>query len=175
MTPELTIRPLEIDDFAMFLEIQREALVQSPELFGSDYEWFESLSILSKEQRYEKYMNFPYQYILGAVDDEGNIAGMIGYSSEDSSKTRHKGTVWGLFVRPEFRGKGIATIMVMSVLETAQDMLDVEQVQLAVSTQNEASYGLYLRLGFNVFGTELHAMKIGDSYVDEYHMVKFLK
>lgn len=175
MTPELTIRPLEIDDFAMFLEIQREALVQSPELFGSDYEWFESLSILSKEQRYEKYMNFPYQYILGAVDDEGNIAGMIGYSSEDSSKTRHKGTVWGLFVRPEYRGKGIATIMVMSVLETAQDMLDVEQVQLAVSTQNEASYGLYLRLGFNVFGTELHAMKIGDSYVDEYHMVKFLK
>ncbi|MFM8771192.1 MAG: GNAT family N-acetyltransferase [Candidatus Kapaibacterium sp.] len=175
MTPELTIRPLEIDDFAMFLEIQREALVQSPELFGSDYEWFESLSILSKEQRYEKYMNFPYQYILGAVDDEGNIAGMIGYSSADSSKTRHKGTVWGLFVRPEYRGKGVATIMVMSVLETAQDMLDVEQVQLAVSTQNEASYGLYLRLGFNVFGTELHAMKIGDSYVDEYHMVKFLK
>lgn len=175
MTPELTIRPLEIDDFATFLDIQREALLQSPELFGSDYEWFESLSILSKEQRYEKYMNFPYQYILGAVDDEGNIAGMIGYSSEDSSKTRHKGTVWGLFVRPEFRGKGIATIMVMSVLETAQDLLDVEQVQLAVSTHNEASYGLYLRLGFKVFGTELHAMKIGDSYVDEYHMVKFLK
>lgn len=175
MTPELIIRPLEIDDFAPFLEIQREALLQSPELFGSDYEWFESLSILSKEQRYEKYMNFPYQYILGAVDEEGNIAGMIGYSSEDSSKTRHKGTVWGLFVRPEFRGKGIATIMVMSVLETAQDMLDVEQVQLAVSTHNEASYGLYLRLGFKVFGTELHAMKIGDSYVDEYHMVKFLK
>lgn len=175
MTPELTIRPLEIDDFATFLDIQREALLQSPELFGSDYEWFESLSILSKEQRYEKYMNFPYQYILGAVDDDGNIAGMIGYSSEDSSKTRHKGTVWGLFVRPEFRGKGIATIMVMSVLETAQDMLDVEQVQLTVSTHNEASYGLYLRLGFKVYGTELHAMKIGDSYVDEYHMVKFLK
>ena len=175
MTPELTIRPLEIDDFATFLDIQREALLQSPELFGSDYEWFESLSLLSKEQRYEKYMNFPYQYILGAVDDDGNIAGMIGYSSEDSSKTRHKGTVWGLFVRPEFRGKGIATIMVMSVLETAQDMLDVEQVQLTVSTHNEASYGLYLRLGFKVYGTELHAMKIGDSYVDEYHMVKFLK
>ena len=175
MTPELTIRPMEIDDFPRFLEIQREALLQSPEVFGSDYEWFESLSILSKEQRYEKYMNFPYQFILGAVAEDGIIAGMIGYSSEDSSKTKHKGTLWGLFVRPDFRGKGLATILVQSVLETAQDLLDVEQVQLAVSTQNEASYGLYLRLGFNVFGTELHAMKIGDSYVDEYHMVKFLK
>ncbi len=175
MTPDLTVRPLEIDDFSYFLQIQRDALLQSPEVFGSDYEWFESLSILSKEQRYEKYMNFPYQFILGAVDEFGNIAGMIGYSSADSSKTKHKSTLWGLFVRPDFRGKGLATILVQSVIETARDLLDVEQVQLAVSTQNQASYGLYLRLGFTVFGTELHAMKIGDSYVDEYHMVKFLK
>jgi RimJ/RimL family protein N-acetyltransferase len=61
------------------------------------------------------------------------------------------------------------------VLDTARDLLDVEQVQLTISTQNEASYGLYLRLGFTVFGTELHSRKIGDSYVDQYHMVKFLK
>lgn len=175
MTPELTIRPMEIEDFTRFLEIQREALLQSPEVFGSDYEWFESLSILSKEQRYEKYMNFPYQFILGAVENDGTIVGMIGYSSTDSSKTRHKGSLWGLFVRQPYRGEGLATRLVMSVLDTARDLLDVEQVQLTISTQNEASYGLYLRLGFTVFGTELHARKIGDSYVDQYHMVKFLK
>lgn len=175
MIPDISIRPLEIDDFPLFLDIQREALLQSPEVFGSDYEWFESLSILSKEQRYEKYMNYPYQYILGAFDSNGGIIGMIGYSSQDSSKTRHKGNLWGLFVRPEFRGKGLATLLIQSILETAHDLLDVEQVQLAVSTQNAASYGLYLRLGFTVFGTEIHAMKIGMSYVDEYHMVKFLK
>ncbi len=175
MTPELIIRPMEIDDFTRFLEIQREALLQSPEVFGSDYEWFESLSILSKEQRYEKYMNFPYQFILGAVQADGSIVGMIGFSSFDSSKTRHKGTLWGLFVRRPYRGRGLATRLVQSVLDAARDLFDVEQVQLTISTQNDASYGLYLRLGFNVFGTELHARKIGDSYVDEYHMVKFLK
>ncbi len=175
MVPELSIRPLEIVDFSPFLEIQREALLQSPEVFGSDYEWFESLSILSKEQRYEKYINFPYQFILGAFTQEGELVGMIGFTSESQPKIRHKGQVWGLFVRPQFRGKGLATLLIQSVLDTAHNVLDIEQVQLAVSTQNEASYGLYLRLGFTVFGTELHAMKIESSYVDEYHMVKFLK
>jgi len=163
----MIIRPLEIEDFPAFLELQRLALLQAPEVFGSDYDWFEGLSLLSKEQRYERYMNFPYQYILGAVDDSGQIVGMIGYSGHEQSKLRHKGRIWGLFVRPEHRGQRIASRLVTSILDTARDLLDAEQVQLTVSTQNEASYGLYLRLGFNVYGTELRAMKIGLEYVNE--------
>ncbi|MEY2719402.1 MAG: hypothetical protein RLZZ273_768 [Bacteroidota bacterium] len=174
MSSDLIIRPLEIEDFNQFLDIQNAALLQAPEVFGSDYEWFAGLSILSKEQRYEKYMNFPYQYLLGAVDASGNIVGMIGYSSHESTKTRHKGRLWGLFVRNEYRGQGIATILVNSLVDTARDVLEVEQLQLSVSTQNQASYGLYLRLGFTVYGTEIHAMKIEESYVDEYLMTKFL-
>jgi RimJ/RimL family protein N-acetyltransferase len=174
MISDLIIRPLEIEDFTQFLDIQSAALLHAPEVFGSDYDWFAGLSILSKEQRYEKYMNFPYQYLLGAVDPAGVIVGMIGYSSQNSTKTRHKGGLWGLFVRDEYRGQGIASILVNSLVETARDVLDVEQLQLSVSTQNQASYGLYLRLGFTVYGTEIHAMKIDESYVDEYLMVKFL-
>lgn len=174
MTTEILLRPLESDDFPAFLEIQREALLQAPEVFGSDYDWFEGLSILSKEQKYEKYMNFPYQYLLGAVDGQGKILGMIGYSGQEQSKLKHKGRLWGLFVLKDHRGRGTATKLVRSVIETAKDILEVEQIQLSVSTSNEASYGLYLRLGFVVWGTELRAMKIGDSYVDEYSMVKFL-
>ena len=170
----MIVRPLEIDDFPAFLDIQREALVQAPEVFGSDYDWFEGLSILSKEQRYERYLNYPYQYMLGAVDEDGQIVAMIGYSGNETSKLRHKGRIWGLYVRTGARGKGLATTLVKSVLEGAREVLGVEQVQLAVSTQNVATYGLYLRLGFTVYGTEVGAMKIGSSYVDEYLMSKHL-
>lgn len=170
----MDIRPLEIDDFPAFLDIQREALLQAPEVFGSDYDWFEGLSILSKEQRYERYLNYPYQFMLGAIDDGGGIIAMIGYSGNDTSKLRHKGRIWGLYVREEARGKGLATDLVKSVLEVAREVLGVEQVQLAVSTQNTATYGLYLRLGFTVYGTEVGAMKIGNSYVDEFLMSKHL-
>ncbi len=170
----MTIRPLEFEDFQAFLEIQRLALLQAPEVFGSDYNWFENLSVLSKEQRFEQYLNFPYQYILGAVETNGSISGMVGYSGSDLNKLRHKGRLWGLFVLPEQRGRGIASELIKSVLDTARELLDVEQVQLAVSTHNQASYGLYLRLGFAVYGTEVRALKIGSEYVDEYLMVKHL-
>jgi len=174
MISELTIRPLEIEDFNGFLSIQGDALKSAPEVFGSDYDWFEGLSVLSKEQRFEKYMNFPYQYLLGAVNSENNILGMIGYSGHEQAKLGHKGRLWGLFVVESYRGHGVATKLVSSIIETARDLLSVEQIQLTVSTKNQATYSLYLRLGFSVYGTELRAMKIDDSYVDEYQMVKFL-
>lgn len=176
MLSTVELRPLEDEDFEAFLAIQREALANSPELFGSDYDWFDSLSLLSKEQRYERYINFPYNYLLGAVLPNGSIAGMIGFSCEYSTtKLRHKGRVWSLYVSQAYRSKGLASKLLRAVLDNARDALGCEQVQLTVSTHNEASYALYLRMGFNVYGTEVHAMKIADSYVDEYLMVKFLR
>ena len=174
MTP-FHIRPLEGSDFSAFLEIQKDALLNAPEVFGSDYDWFDNLSILSKEQLYEKYMLFPYQYLLGATSNSGDVVGMIGFSCEHTrTKVKHKGKIWGMYVKPEHRKQGIASSLVQSVIQTAEE-IGCEQIQLAVSTNNNDSHGLYLRLGFTVFGMESHAVKIANGYVDEYHMVKFLR
>lgn len=175
MNSNVTIRPLEAADFKAFLDLQGDALRSAPEVFGSDNDWFDSQSILSKEQRFEKYMLYPYQYLLGAYNAEGTILGMIGFScAHDQSKLRHKGKVWGLFVKPEFRGAGIASALIKSVLHTAEE-IGCEQILLAVSTSNKDSYSLYLRLGFTVYGTEPRALRLQQSYVDEYLMVLFLR
>lgn len=176
MISDVTIRPLDDSDFTEFMEIQRIALEQSPELFGSDYDWFNSISLLSKEQRFERYQNFPFTYLLGAVRTDGTIVGMIGFSCDNAqTKLKHKGRVWGMFVLPEYRGHRLATSLLTTVLDSARDLAGCELVQLAVSTQNRSAYELYLRLGFVVYGTETHAMKVGDAYVDEYLMVTFLR
>lgn len=175
ISASITIRPLEEEDFTDFLNIQRDALFSSPEIFGSDYDWFDQLSLLSKEQRYGKYMNFPYRYLLGAFDDEKGLVGMIGFSSENTSaKLRHKGRTWGMFVRSNFRGAGLASALVDSVVRTASES-GCELVQLSVGVENRDSYALYLRKGFTVYGTEFRAMKVDDRYVDEYLMVKILQ
>ena len=171
----MTVRPLDEGDFQAFLGIQKDALRHAPEVFGSDYDWFDSLSILSKEQRFQKYLFFPHRFLLGAFDDEGAIVGMIGFSTDHNrSKVKHKAKIWGMYVVPEMRGKGIATSLVNSVIETARE-LDVELIQLSVGTRNTESYQLYLRSGFSVYGTEARAMKVDEEYVDEYLMVKFLR
>lgn len=176
MMSSIELRPLETDDLTAFLDIQGSALINAPEVFGSDYHWFESLSLLSKELRFTRYMNYPYQYLLGAVRDTGRIEGMIGFSCEYSqTKLRHKGRIWGAYVRPESRIKGVGTKLIESVIDTARNTLDCELIHLSVGTRNEDSYNLYLRMGFIVYGTELRALKIGEEYVDEYLMVKFLR
>jgi RimJ/RimL family protein N-acetyltransferase len=50
----------------------------------------------------------------------------------------------------------------------------VEQVQLAVMTANAPARALYVSAGFEVFGLERRALKVGDRYVDEEHMVLHL-
>ncbi len=169
------IRPLEVEDFTAFVDIQRHALLNAPEVFGSDYEWFQNLSVLLKEQRFELFVNFPYQFVLGAMTPSGEIAAMVGFSCEYArSKVKHKGRLWGLYVRPEYRHQGLATKLVTAIITTAQDVVGCEILQLSVSTHNQASFALYLRLGFIVYGTELHAMKIDNTYVDEYLMHRML-
>jgi RimJ/RimL family protein N-acetyltransferase len=173
--PGITVRPLEESDFQAFLDVQSVALRSSPEVFGSDYDWFDALSMLSKDQRYAKYMHYPYRYLLGAFSAQGELHGMIGFSTDKSrSKIRHKSKIWGMYVAPEMRGKGLATLLVGSVVDTARD-IECELIQLAVGTQNVASYQLYLRSGFSVYGTEAKAMLVDDVFVDEYLMVKFLR
>jgi len=169
------IRPLEVEDFAAFVDIQRHALLNAPEVFGSDYEWFESLSALLKEQRFEMFLNYPYQFVLGAITPSGEIAAMVGFSCDHSrSKIKHKGRLWGVYVRAEHRHRGLATRLITAIITTAQDLVRCEIIQLSVSKHNPGSFAVYLRLGFIVYGTELHAMKIGDTYVDEYLMHKML-
>jgi ribosomal protein S18 acetylase RimI-like enzyme len=48
-------------------------------------------------------------------------------------------------------------------------------VRLLVATTQAAAMGLYQALGFRSFGCERRALKIGERYVDEDHMVLYLK
>jgi len=176
MKQNTILRPLEPADLDAFVILQKSALESAPELFGSDYEWFNTLSLLSIEQRFARYQDYPSNYILGAFTDSNALVGMVGFSCEHySTKLRHKGRVWSMYVIPDYRGQGIASELMLSAIDTARGILDCEQIQLAVSTRNVSSYSLYLRLGFTVYGTEFQALKFGDEYVDEYLMVKFLK
>jgi RimJ/RimL family protein N-acetyltransferase len=172
----IDLRPLEQSDLQAFIDLQRVALEHAPELFGSDYDWVQSLSVLNFEQRFARYQSYPTNFILGAFDESSVLVGMVGFSCDHhSSKLRHKAKVWSMFVAPQHRGRGIATKLMESIIDTAHTVLDCEQIQLSVSTENTASYSLYLRLGFTVYGTEVHALKVGPEYVDEYLMVKFLR
>jgi RimJ/RimL family protein N-acetyltransferase len=104
------------------------------------------------------------------IDDE--LCGFVGFYPLKNPKISHKGLLWGMYVNEKARGTGLAAAMVEAVLEHARGQ--VEQVMLSVITENERARRFYEKMGFEPYGLERRALRIGDRYYDEEFRVKFL-
>lgn len=175
MVREVRFRPLAEHDFEEFSRLQQEALQQAPEAFGSDYESYQALSLLDREQQFEALLHYPYNYVLGVFVDS-TLVGMAGFSCEYTKpKLRHKGRIWGMYITPDYRGQGLGEQLLQRLLEIAKEDAHCEQVLLSVATTNQAAYGLYLKAGFLRYGTEYRALKLDEThYVDEHLMMRLL-
>lgn len=90
---------------------------------------------------------------------------------ESCLKTCHKGNVFGIYVKPDFRGKSIGKALLTELIEQAKKCEGLEQINLAVVTENHSAKKLYDSLGFEVYGTERNALKFNGNYFDEDLMV----
>ena len=102
---------------------------------------------------------------------KGDLVGMAGCFRERHLKTRHKGRIWGVYVRANCRGKGLGRGLLAALLERVKKLPGLEQVNLSVSSSQVAARKLYRSLGFETFGVEDKALKIGDQYLQEEYMV----
>jgi len=109
-------------------------------------------------------------FIVGAFDD-GKLVGTAGFVRQPGVKERHKGRIWGVYLKAERRGKGIGLSMMKLLLNRAADIEGLEQILLSVTTTQAAAIALYRSLSFTSFGYEVRALKIGDRFIDEEYMV----
>ncbi len=79
----------------------------------------------------------------------------------------------GLFVLKPFRNQGIGTRLLASMLDWARDT-DYEKVTLSGLATNERAIHLFKKFGFVVEGVRRRQFKVGQEYVDELLMAKFL-
>lgn len=155
------IRRLDAGDTGLYREIRLEALKNSPESFGDSFE--DQMDAPDKvfQERLKK------NIVFGAfVGDE--LVGTAGLFLEGSRKAKHRARMWGIYVKKEFRGKGIADDLIASVVNYARSCS--EQLHLEVTTINSSALKLYERHGFVAYGKDPRALKIGTEYYDEYLM-----
>jgi ribosomal protein S18 acetylase RimI-like enzyme len=110
------------------------------------------------------------RFIFGAFDGLKLIA-TAGFFREQREKRRHKGTVWGVYVSPDYRGKGVGRAVMSDLLNSVRELPGIECVYLTVSSHNRAARKLYEGLGFRAFGTEPRALAVDGMFFDEDHMV----
>jgi ribosomal protein S18 acetylase RimI-like enzyme len=160
----MNIRRLTEADAAAFREIRLEALRTSPESFGASYED-------NKDRPDSAFADMLKRYVVGAFID-GVLAGNAGFYSETNLKEVHRGHIWGVYVRPAYRGTGVARALIEDIIAHARQ--HVLQLELSVVTSNETARTLYERLGFSTYGTVPRALKVNGQFVDEHLMVKRL-
>lgn len=111
----------------------------------------------------------PTEVVFGAFID-GRLSGVAGLSFEAREKTRHKATLFGMYVPPQARQHGLGTRLVHAALDQAATRPGLVLVQLTMSQGNTAARALYERCGFVAFGVEPMAVRMGDGYVAKVHM-----
>ncbi len=114
------------------------------------------------------------EVVLGAIH-EGEIAGVIGLSFEQREKLRHKVTLFGMYVRPQWRGQGLGRRLVLAALEHARERPGVRVAQLTVTEGNGPAEALYEGCGFVRFGVEPLAVAVGSQYLSKVHLWRSIK
>jgi ribosomal protein S18 acetylase RimI-like enzyme len=161
----IEIRLLTDRDAEAHWGVRLEALEREPHSFG---ETAEEPTVESAAERLAA--NPDDDFVFGAFH-KGQLVGMAGFFRYQIAKARHKGRIWGVYVRANCRGKGIGRALLVALLERIKATLGVEQVSLTVVSGQEAARALYHSLGFKTYGIEPHSLKIGDRYFDGEHMV----
>jgi len=163
---QIEIRPLTPADATAYRGIRLAGLRESPEAFGSTFDreniqplaWF--CDRLAAAQ------------VFGAFRSP-DLLGIAGFAIREGEKERHKGLLWGMYVRPDVRKAGVGRQLVEAVVEYART--HVEVIQLSVVSGNEPARRLYAALGFVEYGLEKDSLKQNGHYYDEILMALDLR
>ena len=167
------LRVLTEHDAESFWQIRRDRLEREPRAFTESLAEHLSTTVEAAAARLRASSD-QRDFVVGAFED-GELVGMAGYYREKGEKIRHKGHIWGVYVKEKWRGKGVGKQLMSELLRRVRAQDGLEQVNLGVSTDQTAAKRLYESLGFEVYGHERQSLKLNDGYVDKNLMVLWIR
>lgn len=164
---KMQIRTLAPSDAAAFQVLRLRSLRECPESFASSYEEEVDTPLQEIEKRLQPNAA---SAVFGAFKGS-ELCALAGLQRESMAKLAHKSFIWGVYVAPEARGRGVGAQIMLHALNYAAIVLGTSQVNLSVNTKNSAAVSLYKKVGFVEYGLERGYMLVGGVLQDEYHMV----
>jgi ribosomal protein S18 acetylase RimI-like enzyme len=163
------IRILAANDAEAYARLRHEMLVDAPLAFASSPEDAVAPSLDDTRERLER---APESVVFGAFEPE--LVGAVGIYRDPHVKAAHKAHVWGMYVAPAHRSRGLARALLDATLEHAAKLPGVECVQLGVSSAAPAARHLYERAGFEEWGAEPDALRHGGEAIVKFHLARRL-
>jgi ribosomal protein S18 acetylase RimI-like enzyme len=160
------IKKLSENDTEEYIELRREALLNSPLAFASSLDDDHSSDI----EKVREYLRKESESVVfGAFMEK--LEGMIGLYRDRHEKRSHKAYLWGMYVSPSKRHMGVGTQLLREAINYAKTLPGVEYIHLSVSSAAPEAQHLYERMGFHIWGTESDALRYNDRKTAEHHMV----
>ena len=169
MTAEPTIRRLAPTDADALFALRQEALRDAPLAFLSspatdpDTARTDTLAQLNHGAT---------NVVFGALAPR--LLAMVGLYQDGHAKAIHKAHIWGAYVTPAARGRGLGRAVMRAAIDHAATLPGVTQLHIGVTETATTAHNLYESLGFVTWGTEPNAIRHAGTCVDERHMVLHL-
>lgn len=160
----IKVRRLPVDRWREYRDLRLEALRMEPAAFGSSSQEDEKLT----EEQWRKRI----QNVTFALSDDKPL-GMISCVFSDRVKTGHVADIFGVYVSPDHRGRGVGTKLLKRVLSLARRK-GIIKLKLAVNPEQLAAVRLYEKAGFVPVGRMKKELRIGRRFFDEIIMEKLL-
>jgi ribosomal protein S18 acetylase RimI-like enzyme len=160
--PDFDIRPVTRAEAAAWRELRLEALMNHPIAFMSSYEEWVKRDLAAFAERIPEAAG---DDVLFGVYAGGELDGCAGFGREPGEKERHKGFMWGVYLRPALRGRGVGAALIGRLIEHASGCVSL--LRCSVTAENDAAADLYRRLGFVDYGIEPRSLRYDGRDYDE--------
>ena len=104
---------------------------------------------------------------------DGETVGNLGFEVCTSPRRRHVASL-GMGVKDDVQGRGVGSALLATVIDLADNWLNLKRIELTVYSDNDRAINLYKKFGFAVEGeSKAYAFRNGE-YVSAYHMARVL-
>jgi L-amino acid N-acyltransferase YncA len=165
---EVVIREAKEEDFPSIWKIFRK--VVSEEQYTSTIRTETSPGLHENSYKGE---DDKKKFITVLCEIEGQIVGYVTVEESMWELSRHAGEL-GIAVLPQFRGVGVGSALLDSVLRVASEK-GFKKVNLSVFHTNRNAINLYKRFGFKKVGRKKKQFYLQGRYIDEIIMERFVE
>lgn len=155
---------LDLSQWQDYKNIRLDALKSDPQAFLSSYKreagWLDEKWMSRLQETFK-----PGSWLLFAKIPSGELIGMVGGYRDSNDLVNHSAQVWGVYVKQQYRGKGVAKALMKEILEEFSLVDDIETAILEVNTDQKSAKKLYETFGFAVSKT--YRQKLGDGLEHE--------
>ena len=164
-----SVRSLTADDAPAYRELRLRALTQDSAAYLTSAGEYAGRTIEEVAAGLTATEN---SFTLGTFGktDETALLGMATLARSGRIKLRHRADVFGVYLAPEVRGRGLAQALMGELISAARRMPGLEVLELSVTETQRSARRLYERLGFVTWGVQPDAVRESGQLLSEYHL-----